>query len=386
LPKAPRVFLKYNKESFVAAIQPLITTLRQIPPLRAAARQLRGTYERYRINAWQLEGEELHSGAPLRLLFAGHLETKNVIASLAFRRHQQVSQRKLWLWDAFRMGKEPGNALTFIESSVPLARNLTEPDWFSIPCGIEGILDLDVAERRLSESKSFQQDLRKITRNGFSYMITRTPAAFADFYRDMYLPHVNDAFTGQESVLPYDTLKGAMDNCELLLVTQNGKPVAGNVLLYLDGTARSWIMGVKNGNREHVRAGAAFALDYYRLKRLRTLDFREVHMGASRPFLNDDALRLKRRWGMGIIGHVPKWMALKVHTTPAVRSFLEQNPFVHEHDGNLRAAVFLDSARASEEEYAKRWSELYLPGIERFDLFRMEPDGTLVMDWKTDGA
>src|SRR5262245_44193096 len=55
----------------VAAKQPFINTLRPLPTMRAAAHRMRYTYERYRIDAWAFEGLERHSGAPLRLLFAG---------------------------------------------------------------------------------------------------------------------------------------------------------------------------------------------------------------------------------------------------------------------------------------------------------------------------
>jgi hypothetical protein len=72
--------------------------------------------------------------------------------------------------------------------------------------------------------------------------------------------------------------------------------------------------------------------------------YRQVHLGASRAFLNDGVLQYKKKWGMAIAGErADGWIINALQDDAATRSFLINNPFSYENSGELCVAVFLEA-------------------------------------------
>lgn len=147
----------------------------------------------------------------------------------------------------------------------------------------------------------------------------------------MYLPYVKKTFGDSAFLMPYEEMQEAIPRCELFLITQDGKDIAGGIHVY-DETkrVRAWSIGVRDGNRNWVKAGALAALEYFETVYLHDQGYTQIHRGASRPFLNDGVLRFKLKRGMTITDNSAlSFFIIPLRCSDGVRSFFENNPFIY---------------------------------------------------------
>jgi hypothetical protein len=207
--------------------------------------------------------------------------------------------------------------------------------------------------------------------------VTTDPGEFDRFYRTMYLPYITRIYGDHAFLMQYEELQAALPNCELLLITQDGLDIAGSIIIYEHGRPRGWSVGVKDGDSRWVKAGGLSAIQFLRARYLRSRGFTQLHQGASRPFLNDGALRYKRKLGMALVDRTPNWFAFLVRRdSVGVRAFLCNNPVVYERDGNFNGALFRDSGSLpTEPEISGLFREYYMLGLAELTLFCFEPIG-----------
>jgi hypothetical protein len=175
--------------------------------------------------------------------------------------------------------------------------------------------------------------------------------------------------------MQYEELQAALPNCDLLLITQDGQDIAGGIIIFEHGRPRGWSVGVKDGDARWVKAGALSAIQYLRAGYLRSRGFTQLHQGASRPFLDDGALRFKRKLGMALVDRTPKWFAVYSRRDSAsVRAFFCHNPFIYERNGELSGALFCDSpSLPTNAEVDGLFREYYMLGLAGLTLFRFDP-------------
>jgi hypothetical protein len=235
--------------------------------------------------------------------------------------------------------------------------------------------DLRIVDWLADYSQDVETDLKRIRRNGLDYRVTTDPGDFDRFYRTMYLPYITRTFGDHAFLMQYEELQAALPNCELLLITQDGQDIAGSIIIYEQGRPRGWSVGVKDGDSRWVKAGGLSAIQYLRARYLRSRGFTQLHQGASRPFLDDGALRFKRKLGMALVDRAPKWFAvLARRDSEGVRAFFCRNPVIYERNGELNGALFRDSVSLpTEAEVGGLFREYYMLGLAGLTLFRFEP-------------
>jgi hypothetical protein len=358
------------------------SALKRIGPLRAIVRRTNDVLERYRLTVWRLEGHERDSGVPLTIVFAGQLESKNYVADLAFASPPaQVVVGRQWVWKALPRRAEdssPPVDLRIVELDPFQRRLLGTRFAFHVPCWIGGVIDLQGAAEHIRRSKNAKEDLRRMRRDEVSYEIANSEAAFERFYSEMYEPYITAIYGDRAFSMSHRELMGARDHGELLLVKMRGEAVAGLVILYEEGGPRAWSLGVKDGNREYVKAGALRALDYLLVSYLADKGHATVHMGASRPFLKDGVLRHKRRIGMRLTDHAGTGFALRpTAESGGAGAFLVSNPFIFERDNAYTAAVFFGPGTEPRQEVSKLLTEYGMPGLQGLALFTVPDIGSV---------
>lgn len=365
-----------QKSRLKRAPSALYRALRAVKPLRSAVRKIRDFLGLYRLLSWFLEGTERYSGQPLRIYFAGHLESKNYIAGLAFAgSHTDIPRGRIWLWSAFRLTKNRHTTydLSIIEMEVSLGRRLKSADAFVIPCWIRGELELAVADTQLKKSESVKTDFRKIRQHGYRYEVTKDEREIDRFYYEMYLPYAQRVYAGMTYLLSYADMNKAKGRYELISVKQDSEEIAGLILLYEESLVRAWMLGVKEGDPAHVKSGALAAVYCFAIQHLIERGNRMLHLGGSRPFLRDGVLQYKKKWGTQIVDHSAKWFVLNASRhTVAVKSFLANNPFFFETDGVLSGAIFVAKDIAMPDDAVRRWHkdfvDLGILHVKVFDL------------------
>jgi hypothetical protein len=239
-----------------------------------------------------------------------------------------------------------------------------------VPCWVGGEIDLAAAVARTRQSKNAKEDLRRIRRDQIDYEVTRSDRAFEQFYANMYKPYIETVYGDRAFFMSHAEMTRMRDRSELLVVKMKGEAVAGLIILYENGRPRAWSLGVKDGNRAYVKAGALRALDYLLVSYFTGKGYSTVHMGASRPFLEDGVLRHKRRIGLRLTDHTSRSYALQpMPGSHAAAAFLKSNPFIGlGQDGNLRGMVFIDDEAGLAKSQLQRLIEEYeIPGLSGFE-------------------
>ncbi len=346
-------------------------------PVEYVYRYVRGL----RTDLWYVSGEERYSHLPLSMLVGGPIQMRTYLKRLIFggscrERHLgRVWSRNVRTW-AEKAGVS--YSMTAIHTEKPEFRAKAANGCFIIPTWVTGEIPLPLQPEVL-HSRSVKSDLKKLRENRLEFEITREPARFEKFYREMHVPYIKEIRGAAAYIEPYNRLKRSFRNCELLVASKDGEEISGAIIVRKDTTSRLWLLGVSNGDRKLLKSGAVVALYYLAIDYLTRCGCTMADVGWSRPFLKDGPLRYKQKLGMRITKSSGKAIALKVDSfDPATRSFLRNNPFLVETEAGLRGTVFLDQGPVLTEDHAKALNKDYLhPGIEEISVYRTPNDTAL---------
>ena len=291
---------------------------------------------------------------PVCILYAGNdlaaakVSSRNYLLNLILcDSFQERYMGRFWLWKISKAASETGQnySLMIIQVNESHRMLLRSKKWLYIPNWVIGKVDIPKDPSGTKDS-SLKSDFRRIRKHSLRFEVTKDIQLFNDFYHNMYLPHVNKAHNNSAIVISYKHMRTGFKNCELLLVTKHDKRIAG-ILLAHEEVPRLWSLGIRDGNREHIKDGAVGALYYYSLLYLKGNGYRTINFGTSKAFLRDGVLKYKRKWSQRIIGTTSYGYAIKVLScTDPTKAFLKENPFIFKNHKELQGAVFVDSDKA----------------------------------------
>jgi len=303
-----------------------------------------------RISQWLLEGEERKSKKNMSILFLGGGAEKTYLAELAFSGgYSETLIGKEWMWNLRRATKQNSADIVVVTNAGPrLHQYLSDGNVFYIPNWVKGEIVFSDALARMKTSGHLKSDLRRIRKNGFEFELTHSPSRYDDFFNTMYVPYISKAYGRTAQLMSYERMKEYEGRSELMLVTRNGEPLAGQILVYENDRVRCWSIGVKDGNHEYVKMGAQAALYWYEIQYLSDRGYKVMHVGSSRAFLNDGVLRFKNKWGMRMLNPSPKGFMLKpLRKSEGAMSFLVNNPFIHIDSDKYVGIVFANDSQST---------------------------------------
>jgi hypothetical protein len=77
---------------------------------------------------------------------------------------------------------------------------------------------------------------------------------------------------------------------------------------------------------------------------------------------------------------------LPVRDCAGVRGFLLENPFIYEDQGKLKGAVFVSGEKPSEDDIARLFHDLYIPGLDCLTLFSQSKSNDGILSIHTYGS
>ena len=337
-------------------------------------RQARIMARYFRPTTWRLIGEERHSGEEISVVIASNEGNKNYLQQLIFAKPpaEQNLERK-WLHQVLPAKEHIHNKkdhLIFTELDEFQRLLMQSRYHFSIPCWIGGDIEFEKVQARIKKSKNAKEDLRRMRRDQVTYEITHSLQDYERFYNDMYHPYIKKTFGNCTFLMSYDDLINKFNQTELMLIKIKGEAVAGQVIIYEKNRVRAWSIGIKDGNRDYLKKGAVKALDYLLAEYLSEIGYKKIHMGASRAFLKDGVLQRKRGIGLKLVDHSTTYMALRIAlNTKGVQSFLLNNPFIVESNGNYHGTVFYDGeSTPTTEEVESICKDHAIPGMHHLSI------------------
>ncbi len=348
------------------------------------AKRIFSFWENSRCHLWVIEGRERHSGSALTLGFAGNEAMKNYVSRALFS--EGGAERCLgsqWVFQTSSKVSRLGFDMDVFACEIPRALEDTfQPECLALlPTWIR--MDGDLRdESRVCNSKKFVQTRALVARDGLVAEASQDPILFEKFYQAIYLPYIA---LRHESAAVVDSLDVARrrfvsEGRELLRVFKAGRLLGGIVVSFDVGEGRFWVLGVCPEENLSMGAGVVSDVLYY-FGILRALDkgCSSLNFGYCRPFLADGLMRYKREWGGRLVNDrmaMSGVLALSiVQNSPAVKSFLEQNPFVA-IDGPKRVKVcgFVGDGPAESEVMRARHSRYCDPSLVGLQLFSLSPE------------
>jgi hypothetical protein len=339
----------------------------------------------YRINLflradqWIVTGKEVHSREDLILVFTGTKENKNYLANLVFgNSYLDEYAGKKWPWQTSL--KKGNKEIALMINEVPgyLRFILRGKPGFYIPCWVKGLVDISGDYFTIiKQHRNTETDILRVTRNGLYCETTNDPVHFEDFYRNMYLPFISKRYGNRAFYDNYETLKSGFKRGDLILVKKRGgEAIAGSLIMHGEKTARTYAMGVKDGNHEYVKLGALNALYYFSFVFLKERGYEKVDIGSSRAFLEDGALNYKKKWNPKIDRKYEGGFFVSVSkATRAVKEFLINNPFMYADKTGINGAIFVDNnQRFSQNDIIRLRKKYHISGMNPVCIYRFKPD------------
>jgi len=312
---------------------------------------LRKAVRKIRFNLWLLEGEECTSKKPISILFLGGGPEKIYLAELAFSGdYSETLIGKKWIWNLHRLTKQKlADIVVVTNIDRQLYRYLSDGKDFYIPNWAQGEIVFREALARMKTSGHLKSDLRRIRKNDFKYEVVRSSSKFDEFYHTMFIPYITKTYGRTAQLMSYEQMKEHEGQSELMLVTKDGEPLAGQILVYEHDRVRCWCLGVKDGNRDYVKMGAQAALYLFNIQYLSDRGYKAMHVGTSRAFLRDGVLQFKNKWGMSMRSPSRKGFLLKpLRKSEGAMSFLENNPFIYYVGEKYVGVVFSDDSSSTD--------------------------------------
>lgn len=339
----------------------------------------RAMVRRWRLSKWEVVGRERFSASPVRLAYFGHdFGFRTVVQKIFAPGYVATRAGNGWLG-------APGFPLTpSSRDSDIVAIELDPEHWQSYDTGCGFLLPLwtetniTVADAcdRVKKSSSLKEDFRRVRKHEIRCETSRDSANLRTFYEQMYLPYIN-ARHGELS-LPdsYETIVDTVKTGELIVARdRDGKLIGGMVLgrhpEYL--FARS--IGVLSNDRDLLKTGVMSALYMACFERAPGYGFDSVWFGMTGPFLNDGVLRFKKKWGARLVNEFSEGVWLQFNrATPAVESFLINNPFIYRDGKQMRGAAFVANTESVDSDSLHALhASYYMPGMVSLDVRALKP-------------
>lgn len=320
-----------------------------------------------RSTVWIISGNN-PSKTPLTIIFAGEDQNKNYIARLAF--DDSYSEKfigRTWKWNLTRIVNKRAQdcSLMVFEVDEAFPGIFDSKKTFFIPRWIGQETDISPDNSWLIKYKN------QVNKYNLQYEVTNERYQFDKFYNDMYLPYITKAHGNNAVVASYYEKEKCFKNGDLLFIKKDKEFIGGELIVYEKNGPRLAGLGVKDGNTDYLKVGVMVAIYYFAIKYLKQKGYKKLHFGSARAFLNDGALRYKKRWRLQIVKDKDIGFLVKpLSMTVGVKDFFLRNPFIYLDQGKFYGAIFMENDQLhSKEDLEKVYKDHYQKGLSKLNIF-----------------
>ena len=318
---------------------------------------------------YQLQGQR--QCGPLTVSYVGFDYSRPLLKSILFAgapMERKVGQ--IPFWRCREVADWSSSDIVIVDAVKQLIHKLPCQNAIVLPPHVDHILDVsgDWQAVKSRFRKSIQNELRLTRKYGYQYEVSQCDQDFEMFYKDMYLPTMENRHGALASPVPIYEARQYFRHGFLFLVKRDGQPVCGSVCYPRQDMLDFIIAGVIDGDQQRMKEGAIGALNCLRICWANEHGYRAVNFMGTAPYLNMGLFQQKRHWGttLSVSRSLQRrlWLGIR-HKTPAVSQFLKENPFVVVgEDGKLDGLIIVDDPSTVSDEARKEWKARYAtPGL-----------------------
>jgi hypothetical protein len=241
---------------------------------------------------------------------------------------------------------------------------------FATPRWIRQVLDITrPMDNILADmNQNVRRNLRKMTKQGFSYTFTQESQDFDLFYHKMYRPYIQKRHGRRATQNEYEPLRHQFERGGLILVQRDQQPICGMLCLTRGDMCEAHQMGVHEDHFAQVKKGANVALWWFMMDWARRNGLRLFDFGASRAQTGNGTFNFKRQWGTRVYAmhdvHT-EWVFYGENLSSALREHLNELGFICEIDGQHYQVVLLNpKERPGDADLAQKQKDAARCGLD----------------------
>jgi len=265
-------------------------------PLVYLMRHLNGLW----VKEYQIEGKLQEGDAVLKLGYFGNDRRilcywLNTLFSETYRIDEN---RKIPIWRiSAKLARNNGPCELALTEVSRISRGLGEHGkGFVLPRWLDTLL---LAESSL-QTDSNKRTGRLVEEQGFTYRTSHSDEDLELFYDRMFKPYILSRHKDASVMVDYSYFEKRMKkkDSQLFLLMQGEETVAASFTERKHGNIKFSGIGVLDGRRDLIQAGAIRALYYFMLTYFRDKGVNVINFGGTSPMLSDGLTRFKRTLGV----------------------------------------------------------------------------------------
>jgi hypothetical protein len=252
-----------------------------------------------------------------------------------------------------------------------ISRRITSHNVLRIPILTRLVIDTPLSAETAAYVRNAQRgNLRRIRNAGFNYETSAEPSDFHAFYDDYYLAYQRQRFGALSDRANFRRLRYVFRHGgQIFWIVRDGQRLSGSLVVARKNILHTTVIGVRDGNFDHVRSGA-FAANYYFLTRWAGDNgIAGIDLGLTPPSLVDGLMLTKRRWGASVsppnhdrFDYILCWNTC----TDRIRQFLNDAPLIIRDGNHLSGLTAVPAGQpATDSAIQKIVDRCWAPGLQR---------------------
>ena len=310
--------------------------------------------------------EGIGNGVEIR--YVGKGKNFSFLLDTFFTEYEVLAERSLSITAVVSAVRRPGSEdilITDLESTLitPVGRGLIIPPWIKQRLQLPGDWHQFIASLPRKTRQELTRYLRKYK---FRARINDSDHAYAQFYRELYSPHIAARHINQAVIVDEPEFYRDCAGTTLVELLHDGHVIGANVVRVSGNCLYILWCGMSDLVNERNLKGATDALDYFSILYAACRGLSLVDLGRSRPRLNDGLLRYKAKWGAEI--YLGRLRVAPIRIVPrnlcaATASLLASSAWIVRDKAILEGRIFVNDGPLTKEKIERLRKEFLHKGI-----------------------
>lgn len=261
-------------------------------------------HDTFRLSVYKAQGQDW------KIVYVGDQKERPEIEHLFFS-GQEIKWEQIEQVSILSLGKKikewlmEGNDFVITQLCRSFPSYIRTRYNFKIPLWVNQVIKLPKQIETLLGNPNLatkRKQVNKLTREGYTFKLSKDPDDLAYFYNELYSPNVQKSYGTRAKKVSLDDLYVWLAQGGLLFIMDNDKPVAGSIFIKIGDSYVIVLSGVLD---EVLKKNVKSLLHWTDITCAAQQGASEVDFGGSRPWTSDGVFEYKRRWEAHVRNYEP---------------------------------------------------------------------------------